>query len=112
MKLMSLIVLIGSFPLMAGDSIEAPARKPVAKALFGAYYTKISIWDEKMVHPYIVKKQGILMMKAQNLSRHFNAVFSNYSIPEMKKLDFIFWSGGKIKRAKNRINNSGTGKKL
>jgi len=41
----------------------------------GVYFTKISIWDKKMLHPFVVKKQGIFTVEADHLLHHMNAVF-------------------------------------
>jgi len=38
------------------------------------------------------------------INEKFNQKFKNHNLEEMKKLDFIFWSSGKIKKKKENQN--------
>ena len=40
----------------------------------GVYFTKISIWDKQMIHPYLIKKQGIFNVVAKDVNHHMKAV--------------------------------------
>jgi lipopolysaccharide transport system ATP-binding protein len=53
----------------------------------GVYFIKVSVWDKDMVHPYLVKKQGIFTIVSPGLVKHLHGIFLPHPVWKTEKQD-------------------------